>query len=416
MRGLALALAGSVLVAPAPVAAADEVPDDEVCGQARPDRDYDPRPRDVADESSVAAPLRLAEAHRIATGDGVGVAVIDTGIDPGVGASGRLRLRDGSAVPGMKKALFDIHGTLVAGLVAGHLDERDLGVAPDAHVVPIRVADGGQAVVESYGDDEGLRGVTAANIAAGIRLALQRADRDQIKVINISLSVRTQDDALDRAVREAERAGILVVAAAGNRPQAESGDSDDNAFEPGEDRLPWPARTDSVLAVTALAPDLSLDPAAVETGPGVDVSAPVVGAATLGPEATVCRVADLATSWATAEVSGLAALLFETFPDITPEEVRTRIIATARGSAGASLEGAGMVQPVAALTAELAVDDDGRLATMETQVDPPPPLDTPRVAPDELADARSSLRWWALGAGGALVLALLLRPLVARRH
>src|SRR5690606_3348689 len=248
-------------------------------------------------------------------------------------------------------------------------------------------ADGGQAVVDSYGEDEGLRGVTASSIAAGIRLAVQRAEAENIKVINVSLSVRSADDGLERAVREATAAGILVVAAAGNRPQPSSPDDEEAAFEPGEDRVPWPARYEQVLGVTALADDLALDPAAVETGPGVDVSAPVVGAATLGPEGTTCRVGDVATSWAAAEVSGLAALLFEAFPGITAEQVRTRIVATARGSAGAALDGAGMVQPLAALTAELALTDDGGLANLPRQEEPPPPLDPPRVAPDALADA-----------------------------
>src|SRR5690606_27108188 len=114
--------------------------------------------------------------------------------------------------------------------------------------------------------------------------ALARRRAQNIRVINISLSVREESPALERAVRAARKAGVLIVAAAGNRPQPEAGATgpDEDAFQPGEDRVPFPARYDDVLAVTALAPDLSLAPSYVETGPGVDVAAPVVGAKTVG--------------------------------------------------------------------------------------------------------------------------------------
>ncbi len=418
-RGRRLLLPGLVLltsqlwVSPATA----DVDEDEVCVVVRPEGDYQSRPPDAESSSAIAEPLRLAEAHGWATGKGIGVAVLDTGVDPA--ASTHLSMRSPVSVPGVQRKLYDGHGTWVAGLVAGHAEGEVLGVAPAAHVVPIRVADGGRELVESYSSQVALTGVTADNIARGIRAALARRRAQNIRVINISLSVREESPALERAVRAAGKAGVLVVAAAGNRPQPEAGATgpDEDAFQPGEDRVPFPARYDDVLAVTALAPDLSLAPSYVETGPGVDVAAPVVGAKTVGAEGQTCLLPSVATSWATAEVSGLAALVFERYPDLTAAQVRTRIEATARGVTSAhALDGHGMVQPVAALTAELDISRDGRLVRGEPEAETMPPLRAPVEAEDELADARRQFRWWGLFAGGALVLALLLRPLARRQQ
>lgn len=408
-------LSTAVLTGAAPAPAAVE--EDDVCVVARPDRDYPVPPTDAAGDSEVSAALRLADAHRLATGRGVGVAVIDTGLAPGVAESGRLSTRRGDALPDVSGQVHDAHGTWVAGIVAGDVEGRWVGIAPDAHVVPIKVADGGRRVVEESRGQR-LRRVTAAGIARGIRLAVARAEADDIRIINISLSVREPDPRLERAVREATDAGLLVVAAAGNRPEPDPGGTGrgGESFRPGEDRVPYPAAYDDVLAVTALAADLSLDPAEVVTGPAVDVSAPVVGVQTIGVEGQTCLLPTVATSWAAPTVSGLAALLFERDPAATAAQVRARIEVTARGATSAhSLDGHGMVQPVAALTADLEITEDGEVVRGRPMVETEPPLTLPDDDTEDTEAVPDQLRWWGIAAGGVLLLSLIVRPLVRGR-
>ncbi|CAM3167930.1 S8 family serine peptidase [Nocardioides dubius] len=424
--GIAAALAGAALVFPAGPAQAEVSGSD--CQPARPEGDYAEPIEDTTQTGDLGQRLRLAEAHRIATGTGIGVAVLDTGLDPallpGASRAERITTRGPIGLPGTKSKLYDSHGTLTASLVSGTLPAsgdsaaQPIGVAPGAHVVPIRVADGGADIVAAFEDDD-LTPVTAGNVAAGISEALRLRKRENIKVISISLSITEPDRSLARAVRRAQRAGVLVVASAGNRS---SGDSEQekarNAFRAGEDKVPYPARLDGVLAVTAADRDGSVPTAAVTTGPAVSVSAPGSGLIVLGPQGRTCALAEVATSWAVPQVAGLAALLFDAFSEqrITAAQVRTRIEATARGGYGnQALDGNGMIQPLAALRADLDVARDGTLRAPAVVREPAEELSAPEPEDDLLAGARHSMRWWGIGAGGALVLALLVRPLLVRR-
>lgn len=170
--------------------------------------------------------------------------------------------------------------------------------------------------------------------------------------------------------------------------------------------------------MTALDQDDTLNPDQVLTGPDVDVSAPVVGAMTVNVGGTTCVLQQPRTSWATAEVSGLAALVIDRFgPAITPAEVVTRIEATAQGAyADSALDGHGMIQPVEALTARLAFAKDGSLKQQPGHSQPQHELELPPPSEDQYAGPRRTLMWWGLGAGGVLLGALLLRPLTARRR
>lgn len=408
---------------------AQAVAGEQTCQPARPDRDYNPAPSDARQAGTLGERLRLAEAHRIATGAGVGVAVLDTGLDPtlapGASMSARINTVAVRSVPGMKTKLYDAHGTQTAALVSGMLrasgdrPAQAIGVAPGAHVVPIRVADGGADVVAAFEDDR-LTGVEAKNVAAGVLEAVRLRRSQQIKVISISLSITAADPALNRAIKKAQRAGMLVVASAGNRSVGESeAEKARNAFRPGEDEVPYPGRLDGVLTVTAADRDGSVPTTVLATGPSIDVSAPGEGLLTLGVEGRTCELTQVATSWAVPQVAGLAALVFEEFADerITAAQVRTRIEATARGGYGNdALDGNGMIQPLAALTADLDVAADGTLRTPPVVREEAEELAAPQAPDDALADARHSMRWWGLGAGGALVLALLVRPLLARRR
>ena len=376
--------------------------------------------RDVADpgqpmpdeKPSKAVPnlLRLDEAHRISRGQGVGVAVVDSGVDTGTRA---LDVRGGSSVGGARSGRpEDAHGTIVAGLVAGDDPERGIvGIAPDAHVVPVRVLDGDAEVV-----DEGLR-LNAGNLAAGIREATKLRHSQNVRVINLSLVLDAPSRAVADAIAAARKAGILVVAAVGNRPPDDTGSGPADPFKVGEKEVRFPATEEGVLGVTALDAASDLDPTFVWTGPGTDVSAPAVRALSVTVGGAACGIVDVASSWATAQVSGLAALVFAEDDTLTPAQVSTRIRATARGAINDSaLDGHGMVQPLEALTADLDIARDGTLRRAPAYTAPRDEVTAPEPPRDISEESRQTMLWWALGAGGALLLGLLLRPLTARRR
>ena len=163
----------------------------------------------VAAEGQIALDqINVPQAQAHATGAGVVVAVVDTGIAldhwfvEGAIAQGGVDLIDGDLVPNDEgdgidndaNGLVDEgvgHGTFIAGLV--HL------VAPDAKLLPIRVQDsdgGGWSFI----------------VAEGIYKAVD-AGAD---VINISLSIPEKSWVLEEAIQYAMDAGVVVVAAAGN--------------------------------------------------------------------------------------------------------------------------------------------------------------------------------------------------------
>ena len=350
--------------------------------------------------------LRLDEAHAIADGSGVGVAVIDTGTHPGgdPGAAGSIPLSPGRQIAGTTR-LYDAHGTFVGGLIAGQAPDGALGIAPGARVIPIRVLDAGDDLATS--EDGLVRDVTPAAVAAAIRWAV---DNPGIRVINLSLNFPEPHPSVAAEIKRAIDAGIVVVASVGNRPE-------DDTYRQGEDTVQFPATVDGVLGVTALDQDDTLNPDQVLTGPDVDVSAPVVGAMTVNVGGTTCVLQQPRTSWAAAEVSGLAALVIDRFPDLSPAEVITRIEATAQGAySDSALDGHGVIQPVEALTARLAFTKDGDLKQQPGHSEPQHELELPPPSSDEYAGPRRTLMWWGLGAGGVLLGALLLRPLTARRR
>jgi membrane-anchored mycosin MYCP len=376
--------------------------------------------RDVADpgqplpdeKPSTVVPnlLRLDEAHRVSRGRGVGVAVIDSGVDTGTGA---LDVRGGLSVGGARDGRpEDAHGTIVAGLVAGDDPKRGIvGVAPDAHVVPIRILDGDAEIV-----DEGLR-LEAANLAAGIREATRLRNSQNVRVINLSLVLDAPSREVTDAIAAAQKAGILVVAAVGNRPPDETGTGPADPYKVGEKQVRFPATVPGVLGVTALDAGSDLDPTFVWTGPGTDVSAPAVKALSVTVGGAACGIVDVASSWATAQVSGLAALLFAEDASLRPAQVSTRIEATARGAIDDSaLDGHGMIQPLEALTADLDIAKDGTLRRAPAYTAPRTEVTAPEPPRDIAEESRRTMLWWAIGAGGALLLGLLLRPLTARRR
>jgi membrane-anchored mycosin MYCP len=389
---VAVALAASMpavpAAAPARLAVASTVSAPPGAGPGLPVRCPAPAARAAGERvgPSAAERLRLAAAHSLATGRGQRVAVIDTGVAPHPRLAGRLVglgdfLGDGDGLDDC-----DGHGTAVAGLIGAAPDPGDglVGVAPDAQILALRQfspsATG--AVGHPTGD--------LPSLAA----ALIRAVRQGATVVNISGAVcvpaaraAAVGAPLRAALDVAARADVVVVAAAGNVDGGGCADRDpDQVSLPG-----WFG--DDLLTVGAVGPD---DRPATFTvpGPWVDVAAPGTDVRSLTVDGGTGGPLD-GTSFAAPYVAGLAALIRERRPELTARQVAHRIIATARRPATDRDEavGAGVVDLVAALTAEPAVLRVG---------DRVPPVATASLARSAPAPAAPA---WPIAALAALLVA-----------
>lgn len=285
-----------------------------------------------AEQEPLINRLGLRRVWEISTGAGVTVAVVDSGVDDRhpklagavapptdfvpVFGPGRFTEGPGSPVD------CENHGTPIAGLIAGRPagDDRVVGVAPDARIVPFRFdGDLGQA--------------PDVMIAAAIRAAADRA-----QVVNLSFAVPIDYAPIRDAVQYALDRDVVVVAAAGN----------ENESQPG---FTWfPAAYDGVLAVAGL-DDAGQPMQESNRGAWVDVAAPGenLAAPSAGGQGYVIVNG---TSFATGVVSGVAALLRARFPDMPAVEVVQRIEGTAVSLTGGRDErtGTGVVDPFRALT------------------------------------------------------------------
>lgn len=285
----------------------------------------------------------------ITEGAGVTVAVVDTGVD-------------GKITPFLKGAVkpgFDVvnhggvadtdcqgHGTFVAGLIAGRpiSGYGFAGVAPQATILPIREANstGGSTA-----------GVLAKCIVAAVNLGAQ--------IINVSITAPLPAPDLVNAVNYALRRNVLVVAAAGNDFASGNGPQ-------------FPAALPGVLAVGAV-DETGQRASFSESRSYLSVVAP--GTDLIGPGAGgVGLVTESGTSFATAYVSGVAALVRSYYPKLTVPQVIRRIEVTADQPPGKLPTpglGWGEVNPYAAVTAVLP-RRAGRSVPLGTRVAGPPRL------------------------------------------
>ncbi|GAA1098145.1 type VII secretion-associated serine protease mycosin [Tsukamurella spumae] len=304
-----------------------------------------------------ARALRFDQAWRFTRGEGQKVAVIDTGVTPHP-RLGEVIAGGDYVSSGDGRDDCDAHGTAVAGIIAARPAPGDsfAGVAPAASIIAIRQA--------SAAFEPQQRGVNSHGNVTTMAYAVVRAVDLGATVINISevacgrSAAELGDDALGRAVRFAAERDVVVVASAGN--VGSGGPCAEQNTDPAAPlTIASPARfAEHVLAVGATEPDGR--PAAFSlAGPWVTVAAPGTDVTTLEPRGAGLANAQLTregtgplagTSFAAPYVAGVAALVRSRFPHLTAAQVRARIIATARRSAG--MGGAGIVDPVAAVTAE----------------------------------------------------------------
>jgi len=241
--------------------------------------------------------LRLPEAHQLAMGENVPVAVIDSGIDvahPELAGTiaGTFDTLDGSQTP-------HGHGTAVAGLVAAHA--RLMGVAPAARILAVRVFDG--------------TGSSAQGSTFNVLKGLDWAAVSGARVTNMSFA-GPSDPSVHRALEGAFRNGIVLVAAAGNA---------------GPKSPPlYPGADPYVIAV--MATDAQDKYAAVSNrGRYIGIAAPGVDILVAAPGGRYQILSG--TSFSAAEVSGIAALMLQRKPDLTPDAVRRILLSTGRALA-----------------------------------------------------------------------------------
>lgn len=343
--------------------------------------------------------MHVPEAHGVTDGSGVAVAVVDSGIQPG------LPIRTGPAlsIPDVSGPLLSGHGTIVAGLIAGKE-----GVAPGATVIDMRVLD---TEVPDY--SQGQKGVTSQGLTTGIRqlVALHRTQR--FTVVNISLSVGRDDPNLRAAIKELLARDVVVVASAGN---ADADAPESFKGTPRSDAPVYPADYPGVLAVSAVAPDNDDLRQYVAPNKDTDVAAPTYGGLSYNVTGQKCLVTEVATSWAAAEVTGVVALLRAAFPDDNAKQIVGRLEATAEGSDEVAnpWTGAGVVQAHDALTRALTLGRGGKVerTVAEVSEDATAPPAPQRI--DLFGSSRTLLLWAGLLAGALMALAFILRPLTRR--
>lgn len=264
------------------------------------------------------AKLHLPAAHALSTGEHVRVALIDSAVDAGHPdlAGAIAETFDATRTPVAPHA----HGTAVAALIAAH--GKLIGAAPGASLLAVRAFDpnGGSA-----------QGTTFA-----ILKGLDWAVAQHARIINMSFA-GPRDPVIHRALETAHRKGIVLIAAAGNA---------------GPKSPPiYPAAEREVIAVTATdAQDKLL--AVANRGRYIAVAAPGADLLVAIPDGGY--EVSSGTSYAAAEVSGIAALLIERKADLTPAAVRALLTRTARdlGPKGRDPEfGAGLADAVAAVSA-----------------------------------------------------------------
>lgn len=283
--------------------------------------------------------LGADRAWNRATGAGVLVAVVDSGIDAGnphlAGAvvGGIDLVGDGERGDGLSDP--NGHGTAVAGQIAARAVDGSgvVGLAPEAELLSVRVFRG-----DSDDDIEAGYGPSAERLAAGIRYAAEHG----AEIINVSLSDHRDSDALRAAVQFAAERGSLVVASAGNR--ATSSDASTARY---------PAAYAAALGVTA-ADSAGVVTGASRSGPQVDLAAPgqsVLTTATGGGDC-VFSAESPSTSFATGYASAAAALVAEAHPHEGPEGWSYRLTAAAlrdHPDRRDDVRGWGLVQPAAAI-------------------------------------------------------------------
>jgi serine protease AprX len=273
-----------------------------------------------------------------ATGAGVVVAVIDTGIFPHPDLiNPENRIIAWNDLIGKNESPYDDdgHGTHVAGIIAGNgglSRGRFTGIAPQALLVGVKALD-------KTGTGE------VSTVISGIEWCLKQRSALNIKIINLSLGTTAQEsfrtDPLCRALSTAWREGIVVCTAAGNQ-----GPDSGTITSPGINPL--------IITVgnindqqTLSGTDDQIDNSS-SRGPTIDnivkpdLLAPGTKITSLGNKRDYRTLSG--TSMATPLVSGAAAIILQKWPSLRPDQVKHTLVKNSRDlGLNPNLQGAGII-------------------------------------------------------------------------
>ena len=304
----------------------------ETPGQpAADDADLAGRGEKGASEQYVVNKLQLADVHKVATGRGVVVAVVDSAIDVNHPDLAGAFVDQYDAVGRQEKPHF--HGTGMVGAIAAH--HRLLGIAPQTKILAIQAFSSTTRQTPE---------ATTKQILAGLDWAVRKGAR----VINMSFA-GPYDPMLQLAMKNAHAKGVVLIAAAGN-------------LGPKSPPL-YPAADPHVIAVTAIDENDHLFAQAVR-GPHVAIAAPGVDVMVPAPEQTYQLTTG--TSVAAAHVSGVAALLIERHPNVDAATILEVLTSTARKLNPRGRDdqfGWGLIDPASALAELESRMSDNQIAS-----------------------------------------------------
>ncbi|WP_051021683.1 type VII secretion-associated serine protease mycosin [Nocardia araoensis] len=342
--------------------------------------------------------LDLRRAKALSRGAGVTVAVIDTGVQPHPRLPNLVGGGDYLAAGGDGLSDCDAHGTLVAGIIGATADPTDgfSGVAPDARIISIRTRSGAFSPERPSSDPTQRIAVEIRTLARAITRAANQGAGVIIVSLPICMPVDAQADQsmLSAAIGYAVHVrGALIVTGAGNAGGGANcaQNPDIDPTRPADPRNWRDVKTIStpgwfgadVLTVGFTTATGAPMPDSL-TGPWVSVAAPGTGIESLGPSGggLINGVGEPdklvpvgGASFAAAYVGGVAALLRSRFPNETPGEIASRLQASAHAPARGidNVVGAGMIDPLAALSYRTPPQQPAGLFRSSELPIPPPP-------------------------------------------
>jgi subtilisin family serine protease len=286
--------------------------------------------------------LNVASAWQVTEGEGVTVAVVDSGVD------GRIsdltgRVSAGPDFTGVttreSNPNWGVHGTWMASLIAGHghgelSGDGVIGIAPKARVLSVRVIpDRADPAYSKYEHEPETR--IQDSLADGIDYAVSSG----AKVISMSIGYSSPSTVVRQALLNAYRHGVVVVASAGNS----------GTYRDSQAPESFPADYPGVISVGAVSASGSVAGFSSDNL-SVQVAAPGVNVPAQGRDGQYWYVSG--TSPACALVAGVAALIKARYPDLAPDLVAKALTSTTTGRPPGGYDsqvGFGIVDAAAAL-------------------------------------------------------------------